>query len=268
MSVASQPDPFDVDTAADKLADGVYQATVTDRWAALTGNANGGYLVALALRTLGEGIAHPDPVSVATFFQRPGVPGPAEVHTEIVREGRRLSTGEARLYQQGKEVVRTLAHFGDLRASSGPEHTLTTGPQLPAPDQCLDPLAGLSMDGMSIVEQIEYRTAERVGFMYGSPSGVPRAEFWIRLRSGRAPDLLSLAFLVDAAAPVVMELGESSAPTLELTTHLRARPAPGWLACRVETRHVTGGFHEEDFEIWDSTGALVAQSRQLAMFVS
>lgn len=47
--------------------------------------------------------------------------------------------------------------------------------------------------------------------------------------------------------------------------HLRAHPAPGWLACRAATRFVIGGYHEEDFEIWDSTGALVAQSRQLAL---
>jgi hypothetical protein len=47
--------------------------------------------------------------------------------------------------------------------------------------------------------------------------------------------------------------------------HIRGRPAPGWLACRTLTRHVIGGFHEEDFEIWDSTGALVAQSRQFAV---
>ena len=71
--------------------------------------------------------------------------------------------------------------------------------------------------------------------------------------------------LVDAAAPAVMELGVAGSLTAELTVHLRARPAPGWLACRVETRHVVEGFHEEDFEIWDSEGNLVAQARQLAL---
>lgn len=65
----------------------------------------------------------------------------------------------------------------------------------------------------------------------------------------------------DADTRVEPLASESSART----PHLRAHPAPGWLACRAGTRHVANGFHEEDFEIWDSTGQLVAQSRQLAM---
>ena len=54
-------------------------------------------------------------------------------------------------------------------------------------------------------------------------------------------------------------------PTVELTVHVRARPAPGPLRCRFTTRFVTGGALEEDGEVWDSADVLVAQSRQLAL---
>jgi hypothetical protein len=74
--------------------------------------------------------------------------------------------------------------------------------------------------------------------------------------------------LVDAAFPAVMEIGELGSSTIELTVHLRAHPAPGWRACRVATRFVIGGYHEEDFEIWDSAGRIVAHSRQLALLPS
>ena len=87
----------------------------------------------------------------------------------------------------------------------------------------------------------------------------------MRFRGGREADPLALAALVDSAAPAVLELGVHGSATMELTVHVRGRPAPGWLACRASTRYLIGGYHEEDFEIWDSTGRLVAQSRQFAL---
>jgi acyl-CoA thioesterase len=56
-------------------------------------------------------------------------------------------------------------------------------------------------------------------------------------------------------------------PTVELTVHVRARPVPGWLRCRFETRFVAGSYLEEDGELWDESDRLVAQSRQLAMLL-
>ena len=53
-------------------------------------------------------------------------------------------------------------------------------------------------------------------------------------------------------------------PTVELTVHVRCRPAPGPLRVSITTRNLAGGFLEEDAEVWDSAGRLVAQSRQLA----
>ena len=42
-------------------------------------------------------------------------------------------------------------------------------------------------------------------------------------------------------------------------------PSPARVRCRFSTRFVTAGFLEEDGEVWDSTGRLVGQSRQLAL---
>ena len=51
------------------------------------------------------------------------------------------------------------------------------------------------------------------------------------------------------------------APTLELTCHVRRRPAPGWLKVTHTTRNLSGGMFEEDCEVWDAAGVLVAQAR-------
>ena len=88
---------------------------------------------------------------------------------------------------------------------------------------------------------------------------------WLRTADGRDPDPMLLLLAVDALPPVTFDLGYTGwTPTLELTAHVRARPAPGWLRVRISTRNPAGGLLEEDAEVWDSAGRLVAQSRQLA----
>ena len=69
----------------------------------------------------------PDPLVVSAFFLRPALPGPAEVRTAIVRSGRRIATGEATLYQDGKRTLRVTAAFSDLAARRRP-HRPARGP--------------------------------------------------------------------------------------------------------------------------------------------
>jgi acyl-CoA thioesterase len=256
---------FDADTRVEAVADHRFAAVITDRWNVLGGRPNGGYVLGVCLQALTRVMPLPDPLAVSAFFLRPTEPGPAEVGTAIVRSGRRISTGEARLYQDGKETLRVTAAFSDLRAAPGRTVVLAEKPALPPPQQAIDLMGDRVIPELTIAQRVEYRVAARPGWARGEPSGRPRQELWMRFRDGREPDLLSLASLVDAAAPPVLELGETGSATVELTVYLRAHPAPGWLACRVATRFVSGGYHEEVFEIWDSTGALVAQSRQLAL---
>jgi hypothetical protein len=45
---------------------------------------------------------------------------------------------------------------------------------------------------------------------------------------------------------------------------MRAVPAAGVLRIAARCRHVSGGWFDEEAEVWDSAGRLVAQSRQIA----
>jgi len=47
--------------------------------------------------------------------------------------------------------------------------------------------------------------------------------------------------------------------------HVRGVPAPGPLRCIFRSRFMQTGMFEEDGEMWDSEGRLVALSRQLAL---
>ena len=256
---------FDRDHAVTPTADHTYGTAVSDRWTAIGGVPNGGHLLALCLKSLSAELPQPDPVAVSAHFLRPATPGPAVVETELVRSGRRFATGEARLRQGDKEIVRVLASYGDLGAANGPSELLGGPPELPAPEDCVDPLDGRGIPGVSISERVGIRLATVPGWITGTPGKDPRMELWARFTDGREPDTWALAAFVDFLPPVVFDLGVTGSSTIELSVHVRRRPAPGWLACVASTRFVQDGLHEEDFEIWDSTGNLVAQSRQLAL---
>lgn len=257
--------PFDADTAVEAAGDHLYAATITDRWNGIGIRPNGGYALVVCLQALRRSMPFPDPFAISAFFLRPTAAGPALVTTEIARVGRRVATGEARLSQNGVETVRAVATFTDLAAATGRTLVIGAPPAPSPPPGAVDPLGGASVPGITIADRFEYRMAEMPGWAKGQPSGAPSFLFWMRFKEPRDADVFALPLLVDAAFPAVMEIGELGSSTLEMTVHVRGRPAPGWLACRVATRYVVDGYHEEDFEIWDSAGRIVAQSRQLAL---
>jgi acyl-CoA thioesterase len=258
---------FDLEGRVERSADELYNATITDRWGALGKRANGGFLLALCVAALREEVPLPDPLVLSAFFLRPVLAGPAQISTELVRAGRRVATGEAHMSQDGREVVRTVASFTDFAKASGRTLVSGTMPDLPPPRDCVDPLASTPRGPIGIGARVEVRMPTTPGWITGAPTGDTTMTMWMRWRDGRPTDLWSLPVFVDAAVPAVLELGEMASSTVELTAHLRAHPAPGWVACRASTRFLMDGYHEEDFEIWDSTGVLVAQSRQLALLL-
>jgi len=75
-----------------------------------------------------------------------------------------------------------------------------------------------------------------------------------------------LLLAVDIAPPTVAHLGHRGwAPTVELSCLLRSAPTPGWLAFQAQATVVADAWFDEESTVWDSTGRVVAQSRQLAL---
>jgi acyl-CoA thioesterase len=97
-------------------------------------------------------------------------------------------------------------------------------------------------------------------------NGDPTMRFWFRLSDGGEPDPWVTILAADSGPPTIFHLRKFGwAPTVELTVLIRGVPAPGWLLCQSTTTILADGWFDEEASIWDSTGRLVAQSRQLAL---
>jgi hypothetical protein len=140
-------------------------------------------------------------------------------------------------------------------------------PPLPPIEQC----AGFTMRAESAAfagyaGQVDLRLdPATTGWLHGEPAGIPEMRGYFSLREDRDPDAYLLALAVDALPPVVLGLGPFGwSPTVELTWHMRAVPASGPLRIVTRGRHVSGGWFDEEAEVWDPADRLVAQSRQIA----
>ena len=268
---APLPDRFAADTAVTRRDVDRFDAACRTGWRVIGDTApNGGYLMAIGARAMAIRAERPDPVTITAHFLVPPAIGPLEVLTELVREGGRHRTVAARILQEGRECVRLVGTFGDLARADGPSRVLREPPPWPELATLPDPMAGLGdFPTPEIFDRLDHRMPEgTIGWTRGRPSGEGVHGGWCRWADGADMDVLGLLFVADAYPPAVFDLGVAEvawAPTIELTVQVRARPAPGWLSTRFSTRALTDGYFEEDGELWDQQGRLVAISRQLAL---
>jgi acyl-CoA thioesterase len=255
-------------THVDALGDGRYAGEVLDGWD-VAGNAHGGYLLSIAARALAQTTGRPDPVSVTAHYLRSGRPGPVQVETDLLRSGRRFATATATMHAGDDVLLSAIATFGDLAADTTDAPELIDGapPELP-PWESLSPVVPAEPFPPRFMGHLDLRLhPDDATFLEGRRSGRAHIRGWLALPGDEPIDTIALLTLVDAFPPTVfnVDLPIAWVPTLELTAHVRARPAPGPLACEVRTRFISAGFLEVDGEYWDGSGRLVAQSRQLAL---
>ncbi|BAN03615.1 hypothetical protein YM304_33010 [Ilumatobacter coccineus YM16-304] len=241
----------------------LFDAEVHDGWD-IGGNANGGYLLAIAGRAMATAIGRP-PLTITSHYLRPAPAGPCQVDVRIVRSGRRLATATATLTLGGAITLQLVGTFGDQQ-EGGPEVLMEEPVDIPSYDECIS--RPQTAESPALMSNLACRMApDDAGFGDGEPSGVAMVRGWFDLAAGEPIDAYAILLASDAFPPPVFNTAIPVAwvPTIELTVHVRGVPVPGPLRCRFRSRFIRNGLIDEDGEIWDSSGALVAQSRQLSL---
>ncbi len=204
----------------------------------------------MATRALASATGCPDPVTVTAHYLSPGRPGSVRITTQILKEGKRFATGTATMFSGSRPLLAVLGTLGDLSQVQGPELVEGAPPELAPPDQCvrLHPTDTFPSPFMGRVD-LRLHPDDAV-FATGRQSGRPLMRGWFRLPDAERVDSLALLCAGDAFPPTAFNarLPVAWTPTVELTAHIRANPAPGWLRCRFSTRFVTAGLLEEDGE--------------------
>lgn len=257
---------FEDETAVVAAGPGEWSADLTDAWN-IGDNANGGYAAAPLVRAMAGTSDHPDPISVTTHFLRPvDSAGRATLHTGLARSGRRTAMVTGSLSLDGRERLTALAAFGDLGASMGADDELgPPPPDIPDPARCVDRSELHQGVTLSILERVDVVLDPACAVPAGSRDAVVTG--WVRFGDGGPTSALALPVFADVFPPALYPLlGRVGwMPTVELTVHVRRRPVDGWVLARFECDDLVGGRMIETGTLWDSSGTVVARSRQLGL---
>ncbi|MCH5643893.1 thioesterase family protein [Gordonia sp. ABSL49_1] len=214
-----------------------------------------------------ESAAEQIPVAISSDFLN--APDAAEIDLEVTlrKRGKTVTVISVDAVQTDRVMVSSSITMA--RPDTGPSHhtgaSVLDGVPVEPPPSALaldgSPLASVNHLGPVLDLRID---PETMPFVEGK-QGEPLVRGWIQPK-GVAPDTDFAVLVCDISIPVVANLGlHGWAPTVQLTTYVRRHPAPGWLRFAATTVEVGPGMFEEDHLVVDSTGTVVAQSRQLAL---
>ena len=208
------------------------------------------------------------PVAIASDYLAAPDPAAIDVAVTLRKRGRTVCVLVVEIAQGGRTMVSSSVTMA--RQDSGtPVHS---APHVLA-DVPLEPVTGgIDIHTSSLGEVMHLGPALDLVLDPSSfapargETGDPVVIGWTRPTGGVDADADFAVLVCDVSPPVVMNLGMFGwAPTVQLTTYVRRTPAAGWLRFAATSVEVGPGMFEEDHLVVDSTGAVVAQSRQLAL---
>lgn len=222
----------------------------------------GGYVAALFAKAVGQAVPELALLSLTVHFVRRLAAGPAHLAVDIERRGARVGHATARLAQDGEAGAVAVATLGH-----NPQDDFVSDfalPVAPPPEE----VRRRTESSHPYMQHLDVRPTVTVRPWAGGQEGTLAG--WIRLAEPRPIDVPLLAALPDGWTPGTWSRLTTPAGkvTVDLTIHFRAAPpadGDGWCFLRVRTRHVERGFADEECEVWDRTGRLLVQSRQLVL---
>ena len=255
---------FAGDTSVTRVRDGVHRGSIVPEWFGPPG-PNGGFIAALILRAIRAEVGDPErlPRSLTLHYLYPPSAGDAEIEVVVERAGKSATTCSARLIENGRVVTLALCVL-----TTEFEPAWNQDPDAPEAPAAADVEAlGSGPGAPPIFEQLETRPVWGAMPFSGGSEAVTGG--WLRAPADgeMTPELV--AFYTDAwwPAPFGAMTTFAPAPTLELTIHFRAKPDPAdtLALVRFRTEASIDGMFDEQGEVWDRDGRLLAQSRQLAL---
>lgn len=257
---------FDQDISLTRERPFCFSATIAPNWG-VNGIANGGYLTAIMANAMIQAGGHKlAPIVTVNFISR-CIPGKADILVEKIAGSKQFDRFQASLNQEGVERLRVFGTFSKTEATTGGRRYETGPPQLADLADCV-PIP--PVPEYTLYDQLDIRLdPECTGWMTGNTNN-PKSEHkgWARFKAERPLDFLSILLIADTFPPPVISSQGLVAwvPTLEYSVNTRNLPKGDWLRCSFRTRFINNGLLEEDGELWDESGELVAISRQIAQY--
>ena len=242
-----------------------FSGQIAENWS-INGVPDGGYLMAILTKAM---MQHSEmkstPIITANFLNR-CEPGDASVTIEKMTTSKQFDRFQGSLSQKGKEKIRAFGTFADENKECIVESYEASVPEIAELEKCV---AVPEDPNYTLFSQLDIRLDPIcTGWMSGKLSDTSEIKGWIKFKNDRPFDVLSILLIADSFPPAVISSQGMVAwvPTIELSVNIRKLPTTDWLKCSFRTRFITCGLLEEDGEIWDQKGELIAISRQIAQY--
>jgi acyl-CoA thioesterase len=255
-----------------KVSDTVFSFTPDPKY--FVGNTpHGGYLLALMNKAMTEVLPHPSAINSNIYYLDRTEPEPAELHIEILRTSRGSSMGQVKLIQNNKITCLYSSLCSDFQYMKG-----HSGLETPLPEI----INSVEQDDFKVMNYENFKLGSTPSFIQqlnmsvhpdhawwdreiSTDAAEARCSAYLELQGGVA-DTFVLSYLADILPPVVQNkygpLGW--VPTLTLTCNIRQLPKTNLLFIDGIAKDISNGYFEQDCNIWDMSGNLIATSRQLA----